>query len=372
MSGPKRGTWRIAYDPVPGRLADLSDFATKQEAWLERQGAFLERYLGRQALAEAEQAHGLVLECLEDGDPDAGFDAFGAAWALFNALHRDAREARRRRILEAQERQRHAASELLAACRQAWAEAEDENQRLLSRWLEPGERACLASALNAAAAGSAEEVQNKSRAWQADFGRALDLAGRRAGENARAVRAAVPDLRSAVQALGGLNIPLLSEDEQKRFAGTKARLEQTAEAALAQEDLAGLRSTVRHIRNLAAEYEPRIRSAELRKAAEAWRAALVTCGYAVACREERDGTLVLEASGFPTRTVSVQVRPGTEEVLLNVGRQHDHTRCVRDVQELQAELGRQGVALTMTDWGRGNPGSVLQHSDAGLSVGSRG
>ncbi|KPJ77416.1 MAG: hypothetical protein AMK72_01035 [Planctomycetes bacterium SM23_25] len=307
MSGPKRGTWHIPYDPTPARLDDLSEFAARQRTWLERHGGLVERFLGTQALAEARRAYQLVLACVEDGDPDAGFDAYGAAWALFNALHRDACEARRRRILEVQERQQRAAREVLAECTQVWAG--EENQRLLSRWLEPVERARLESDLAAAAAGPAEEVRRKSRAWQANFGRALTVAGRRAGENARAVRAAVPELRSAAKELGRLNVPLLPEDERKRFARSKARLEQKSEAAIVREDLGGLRSAVRGLRNLAAKYESRVRSAELRKAAEAWRAALANCGYAVAWREERDGTLVLEASGFPTRMVTVQVRP---------------------------------------------------------------
>jgi len=367
MSGPKRGTWRIPYDPTPTRLDDLSHFAAKQEAWLERNGAFLERYLGPQALNEARGAYELVLSCLDDGDPDEGFDAYGAAWALFNALHRDACQGRRRGIAEARERQQRAAREMLADCRQAWAKG--ENERLLSRWLEAGERTRLASALDAAAAGSTKDVQRKCRAWKADFRRALDLAGQRASRNAKAVRAAVPDLRRAVQALGRLNVALLPDDERKRFARAKKRLEKAADTALAQEDLGGLRSTVRKVRNLAGRYRPKVKSAELRKAAEAWQAALANCGYSVASREERDGTLVLEATGFPTRTVSVQVTPGTEEVLLNVGHGHDHGRCVRDVQDLQAELGRRGVELSMTDWGKGNPGSVERRSVTNLSAG---
>jgi len=154
VSGPKRGTWHIPYDPTPARLDDLSEFAARQRTWLERHGGLVERFLGTQALAEARRAYQLVLACVEDGDPDAGFDAYGAAWALFNALHRDACEARRRRILEVQERQQRAAREVLAECTQVWAG--EENQRLLSRWLEPVERARLESDLAAAAAGPAE------------------------------------------------------------------------------------------------------------------------------------------------------------------------------------------------------------------------
>jgi len=367
MSGPKRGKWRIRYDPTPGRLADLGHFASKQEAWLERNGAFLERNLGAQALAEAQGAYELVLSYLDEGDPDGGFDAYGAAWASFNALYRDACEARRRRITEARERQKRAADELLAGCRQAWAE--EANQHLLSRWLEAGERTRLRAALDTAGTGSAQEIQRKTRVWKADLRCALDLARHRASRNARSVRAAVPDLRRAVQALGALNVSLLPDGERKRFTRTKTQLERAAETSLAQEDLAGLRSAVKKVKDLASRYEPKVKSAELRKAAEAWQEALANCGYAVASREERDGTLVLEATGFPTRSVSVRVRPGTEEVLLNVGRGHDHSRCVRDVQALQAELGRRGVELSMTDWGKGKPGTVEQRSAANLSVG---
>jgi len=367
MSGPKRGTWRIPYDPTAKRLDDLSHFATKLEAWIERNGSFLEHNLGTQALVEAQCAYEIVLSCVDEGDPDEGFDRYGDAWALFNALHRDACEARRRRIAESREKQKRAACELLAGCKQAWAE--EANQRLLSRWLEAGERTRLASGLDTAGTGSAEEIQRKTRVWKADLRCALDLASHRAGRNAKAVRAAVPDLRNAVQALGRLNVALLPDDERKRFARAKKRLEKAADTALAQEDLAGLRSAVKKVKDLASRYEPKVKSAELRKAAKAWQAALANCGYAVASREERDGTLVLEATGFPTRSVSVRVRPGTEEVLLNVGRGHDHSRCVRDVQALQAELGRRGVELSMTDWGKGKPGSVEQRSVSNVSVG---
>ncbi len=56
MSGPKRGTWRIFYDPTPQRLADLSQFAMRQDAWLERHGSFVGRFLGNDALAQARAA----------------------------------------------------------------------------------------------------------------------------------------------------------------------------------------------------------------------------------------------------------------------------------------------------------------------------
>lgn len=110
MSGPKRGTWRIVYDPTPQRLADLSGFAGKLDVWLERHGRFLEAELGTDALAQAHAARDQVYEQLDVGDPDQGFDDYGVAWAVFNELHDRAHKARRerehRQRLEQEQQQR--------------------------------------------------------------------------------------------------------------------------------------------------------------------------------------------------------------------------------------------------------------------------
>ena len=367
MSGPKRGTWHFVYDPTPTRLADLSRFVARQDAWLERHGSFIGRYLGNEALARARAARDRVRDCLAAGDPDSGFDAYGEAWGLFNQLHREATEAQRRRRLEEQARVQRAAAALADQCRETWESS--ENQVLLQRWVDASERHQLAAGVASISVGSPREMQEKVRAWHDRFAQALRLAGQRAEENARAVRACVPRLRAATQALDGLNTVVLPAEDRKRFDDLRGALRETAEGALAREDLPSIQKAVRSMANLHADYEPRIKAAELEKATEVWRTALLTCGYAVKLRTDQDGAVVLEASSFPLKSVNVRVRPDSEEVNLEVNGAKGHAGCVRDVQSLQAELARQGVELKMTDWGSGNPGGVMQQQAAQIAVG---
>jgi len=355
------------YDPTPQRLADLSQFAMRQDAWLERNGSFLGRFLGSEALAEARAARDLVQQCITLGDPDAGFDVYGAAWALFNQLYRDAAEIQRRRRIEEQARARHAAEALVSQCRGLWQAP--ENQALVQRWVDVPERYGLAETLASVGVGGARVVQEKTRVWQNRFAQALRLAAERAAENARAVKAYVPSLSAATQAMDEVNADVLPRLERKRFEDARARLRQESEDALMREDLQDLRNVVAQTKGLVAEFEPMIRAAQLKKAAEVWRSALANCGYGVTLRTEPDGTVVIEASSFPMKSVNVRVRPDSEEVNLEVNGARDHAACVRDVQSLQAELARQGVALSMTDWGGGRPGGVTQHQDARVSVG---
>ena len=378
MSGPKRGTWRLVHDPTPTRLDDLSQYAARQDTWLERNGSFVARYLGSEALTQARAARQRIEDCIDAGDPDTGFDAYGEAWALFNQLYRDAAEAKRRRRveeqtrvqrrrLEDQVRARHAAEAVAGQCKDAWEST--ENQALLQRWVGVPERQGLVSALTSVGMGSPREVQEKVRVWQDRFAQALRLAGQRAEENARAVKACVPILRAATRALDGLNAGVLSPEDKKRFDDLRGALRETAEGALAREDLPALRKAVRFMNDLHAEYEPRIKAAQLEKATQVWRAALVTCGYAVKLRTDPSGAVVLEASSFPMKNVNVRVRPDSEEVNLEVNGAKGHAGCVRDIQSLQAELSRQGVELKMTDWGSGNPGGVMQQQAAKIVVG---
>jgi len=367
MSGPKRGTWHFVYDPTPTRLADLGQFAMRQDMWLERNGSFVGRYLGNGALARARAARDRVRECLAASDPDSGFDAYGEAWGLFNQLHREATEAQRRRRLEEHARVQRAAAALADQCRETWKSS--ENQALVQRWVDVPERYRLAETLTSIGAGTAREVQEKVRAWQNRFAQALRLAGRRAAENARAVKACVPALRSATRAVEGMNADVLPRAEHRRFEDARARLHQEADDALTREDLQVLQNATAGMKALVAEYEPKIRAAQLKKATEVWRTALVNCGYGVALRTEPDGTMVIEASSFPMKAVSVRVRPDSEEVNLEVNGAKGHAGCVRDVQSLQAELARQGVELKMTDWGSGNPGGVMQQQAAQIAVG---
>jgi hypothetical protein len=227
----------------------------------------------------------------------------------------------------------------------------------------------LAAGVASISVGSPREMQEKARAWHDRFAQALRLAGQRAEENARAVRACVPRLRAATQALDGLNTVVLPAEDRKRFDDLRGALRETAEGALAREDLPSIQKAVRSMASLHADYEPRIKAAELKKATEVWRSALANCGYGVTLRAEPDGTMVIEASSFPMKSVNVRVRPDSEEVNLEVNGTRDHAACVRDVRSLQAELARQGVVLNMTDWGSGNPGGVMQQQAAQIAVG---
>jgi len=367
MSGPKRGTWHIVYDPTPTRLADLSRFAARQDAWLERHGSFVGRYLGNEALARARAARDLVHQYITLGDPDAGFDAYGQAWALFNQLYRDAAETQRRRRIEEQARVQRAAEGLVQECREFWQAP--ENQALVQRWVDVPGCYQLAETLKSIGAGTARDVQEKARAWQNRFAQELRLAGQRAAENARAVKACVPALRSATRAVEGMNATVLPRSERREFDDARARLNQEAEDALTREDLQVLQNATTGMKALIAEFEPKVRAAQLKKATEVWRSALANCGYGVTLRTEPDGTMVIEASSFPMKSVNVRVRPDSEEVNLKVNGAKGHPDCIRDVQSLQAELARQGVELKMTDWGSGNPGGVMQQQAAQIAVG---
>ncbi len=386
MSGPKEGVWQfVRPDPTMTRLDDLSAFAEKQRAWLDRSGGFIRRYLGEDALASARAAYDRIQECIDAGDPDEGFDAYGAAWALFNRLHREAVEAKRRQVAEQQrrererqdlarqrqqealQRQREAAAALLAECRAAWDDAED--QALLARWGDRAEFHRLESALGPAACGSPEFVLRSLHTWQDALTQALGLAHGRAARNAQEVRSYVPSLRASLEAVGGLNVEILSSRDRTRFNSLKAALQREAEDALSGEDLRGLRSAIARLQGLPAEYQPKIKAAELRKASQVWKDALVTCGYAVSSRKGPDGSIIIEASSFPMKSLSVQVLAGTDHVKLDVNGKHDHAGCVKDVQSLQAELARQGIQLTMTDWGAGRPGGVQQQQAGRVTTG---
>jgi hypothetical protein len=209
----------------------------------------------------------------------------------------------------------------------------------------------------------------KVSAWQERFEQALRTAGRRAEGNSKAVAATARHLRAAMQSLGQLNTLVLSDVHRKQFDDLKAQLHKDATTALSAEDLPALRVAVLQLNELAVEFGPKVKAAELKKAAGIWRDALAKCGYSVSVRTGPDGGLILEASSFPMKSLNVEVRPDSPEVRLEVSGKHDHTRCVKDVQALQAELARQGMELRMTDWGRGKPAGTEAQLAPRLSIG---
>jgi hypothetical protein len=369
MSGPKRGTWRIVYDPTPGRLADLERFVARQDAWLEKNGPFIRRFLGEESVARAVEARDIVQECINQGDPNAGFNAYGGAWALFNQLHREATDVRNEFRVEEQRKAQRAVAAALDECEEMWNEA--ENQALLQRWLSASERADLAAKLRTIGRRPTGDAHRSARDWRRRFEQALRLAGQRSSENARALRSCVPALQAAIETMDGLNVTILSEEDRGRFESERTKLRQFGEDAVEGEDLESVRSVISRTKGLTALYEPKVKAAELKKATEAWQGALVKCGYAVNFRTERDGTAVLEASSFPMKSVNIRVCPESREIDLVVNGKQGHGDCIRDVQALQAELARQGMELRMTDWGRGNPGGITQRQTPSISIGGR-
>jgi hypothetical protein len=217
------------------------------------------------------------------------------------------------------------------------------------------------------AEGPAMQVPAKAQRWQERFNTILATATARHTENARALQHAIPQLRKIVKELGTLNVEVLSPTERQAFERGKGRFQEAAQQALAEEMLAPFGESIAQLRALLAHVQPLIKAAELRKASEAWRAALENCGYTVSVRTAADGSLILQASGFPTRSASVTLDPHTHDVKLHVGDSDGHGRCVRDVQALQAQLQQQGVQLTMTDWGK--PGGMGNYAAQHLQIG---
>ena len=367
MSGPKRAVLYVAYDPTPARLNDLRHFAAKQDRWLERHGPFVRHWLGAEAFSAAVEARRQIDECIQAGDPDGGFDCYGRNWSLFNQAYRSAADAKRQQeYWERQQRMKRqrAAARLVAECKAVWEDA--ENQALLRRWASSMALCSLATSLGSLAGGPPEQVQREARAWRGKFEKALSAATRASDENARAVQSRIPKLREAIDALGKLDADILPDAAQFRLE--KDRLQQRADDAVIREDLRVLHESIASLNELAAVYEQKVRQARFRKATDAVRAALSKCGYSVASRTEAGGTVVLQASGFPFRSVNVEMDPGTDEMKLDVNDERG-THCVKDVQSLQAELARQGMELRIIDWGKGRPQSINQHLEQGLRLG---
>jgi len=350
MSGPKRGRWRVRYDPTPRRVADLRSHAAKLDVWLQQHDRSIADALGEEALCQAHAARAEVSRCISAGDPDEGFAKYGQAWSTFNRLYDEARQARRRRQLERRQREQRAASQMLADCRRDWDQA--DSRQLLSKWADSGTRQSLESRLRAMGRGSPENVQEEARAWQRDFEAALERAREKGCRNATAVEALSPMLQEARRAADELDASVLPDPDGQALEAVRRAARNEGEAALTNEDIPSLRAAISKLSEIAESYAPKVRAAQHAAAVESWRAALANCGYSVSSRQETDGVVVLTAGSFPMKTVTVEVRSDTDQVGLEVNGTRDHTACVKDVQSLQTELGRQGIELTMTDWGR--------------------
>lgn len=370
MSGPKEAVWYFVHNPTPTRLADLEHFVAKQDAWLERNGSFIRRYLGNEALAAAMNARNQIDECINMEDPDAGFDAYGEAWRLFNELYQRAREKKQKEDYHRHQKQlerQQAVTRLLSECKTLWEDV--ENRSLLNRWIERKKLQELAISLENIATGTLEQIQRKIAAWQKRFYQTLQDATKASERNTLAVQNCMPKLQTTFETLGKLNIDVLGDNKLKdHFRFDKERLQQQAENAFQEENLPVLVQSIESLKKLATDYRQKVEMAEFRKATEVVRAALSRCGYSVSLRAEPNGTTVLQASGFPFKSVSVKMNPDTDGMKLDVA-DKDGGHCVRDIQSLQAELARGGLHVKITDWGSGKPRGIEQRLANNLSVG---
>jgi hypothetical protein len=367
MSGPKRATWSFTYDPTSRRIQDLEFYAATQEDWLQRHGEFIRRYLGEEAWTAALNALGAVDECITAQDPDSGFDAYGDAWNLLNELHTQAREAKRQHQeakREARRRQRQAAQTLIAECQAIWDD--HDNQDLLHRWTGPTTVEGLRNSLCALTGGDPTTIQQRARQWRRRWDTAVAKAEKIAAINDIAFRDCLPKFRAALEDIQRLNTQILSDGES--FELDRKRLQQEADLAIREKDVATLTACAKGLRALHEAQLGKIKAAEFKKATDKVRAALAACGYSVESREDKDGAVVLRASAFPMKLVNVQMAPARDEMRLDVKDQHG-THCVQDIRSLQAELARHGMELAITDWGKGSPQSarccVEQNAHAG-------
>ena len=57
------------------------------------------------------------------------------------------------------------------------------------------------------------------------------------------------------------------------------------------------------------------------------------------------------------KLVNVQMKPTHRKMALHV-EDENGGHCVQDIQSLQAELARNDMELSITDWGKGNPRGI--------------
>jgi len=141
-----------------------------------------------------------------------------------------------------------------------------------------------------------------------------------------------------------------------------SRVHAQVDTGFGEENVAALREAIGEAEGLRSGLAAEIERTQTERAAEAWVGALRELGYSVEARPaDESGMVVIQASGFPTRSLLAAFQPGSEEVALHVNGEHDSTQCVRDIESIQQVLAKRGVEFEMTDWGRANPtGQALQ------------
>ena len=392
MSGPKRARWFLVYDPTPKRLTDLARFALKLDRWLGNHQEFVGEQLGEDAVGELFSARDAVGDCIEARNADAGFDAYGRAWATFNELHRRASQERRRRQAERREqelremrrremearrredaarkqreagrRQKEAARKLVEQCRAAWK----ADGHTLRDWGRQGDHERASGAVSALSRMAPGRAIREARSWLEGFHRMVSAAERRERDNAEAVAAILPGLHERLQELGSLNAGVLTQQQQEDLDRQKAAFVDEADRLQEAQALGALQDLATSVAEYLAKFVGLVKEAEFRKAAEAWKDALGKSGYSVNARTEPDGTVVLEASSFPMKSVRVRMTAESQEAELNVD---GSSKCVQDVKSLQAELANRGLELTVTDWGKGEPQQMYHQVAQTISAGGQ-
>ncbi len=369
MSGPKRGTWRIRtpYDPTEVPLRDLRGYCMKIDRWIEDHRGFLFCHLGEVGIAQAEAARDRVLERLEDRDPDGGFTCYGSAWTKLNGLWgmasaaceeerlRRAREEARRR-----EELRERARASIEVCKGMWNDR--ANRRLLSLWAEAADIETLSRRLEGLDSGRAGTVLKKAEDWQELFRIVLESAREKARRNSEEVRLFLPRVRRAVAALDELDTSFLPDEEKKQASRRSLSLKAEVESAVTEEDLPGLTKIEKGIAAFVGELGQKVEAARLRNAAERWKNALQEAGYLVSAKlDQEGGSVVLDATAFPMKSVRVSLQRGSDEVQLHMNGESDGPARVGDIGSLSDALKRQDIEFHMTHWGWVDPAGLPVH-----------
>lgn len=359
MSGPKEGLWWFLHDPAEQRLADLEEYCARLDEWLARQRPFLRQHLGERGVREAERARRAVEECIENGDPDGGFDSYGDCWATFNALWRSAAQARsveRQRLArERQERQTQAAA-ILRECVAAWRD--EDSRSLLERWGDRKQREAFQVSLAELRAAGPERVIARGHAWLDKHERLIATAEAAAAENSRQVQGFAPTLAASLRAMSEPDLSFLAREESGALSARRDALGKQSQDALGCEDMTRLLSLHREIDEFTKLSLAKVRAAQAARAAGVWQDALAKLGYTVRVRRDPDtGTSVVEARAFPRRSVKVEFSGDTDKARLNVNGEYDSTQCVGDMQAIQAALAELGMGFKVTNWGRARPGA---------------
>jgi len=356
MSGPKRG--RIVfeiyqYDTTEIRINDLETASAKLQNWLHKQSRFIIKYLGNEALEQAQQTYQRVLDCIRDRLPDEGFDSYGQAWQLFNRLWRKAVRVKNERKKQLQQAAREIEL-IVKECHEMWND--EDSQMLMKRWITEEEQEELGYYLRFLRDRRPIESQRKVRGWQEKFQMAIEKAQILAEKNSKRIAIIIPEIKESLESLSSVNLALLSPEEKHEKDLLIKSLRLRADISIADENPEELQDLLGEMKSLSSALNEKVTSREDELVYRAWEGALKKLGYKVKIRQdEKTGERIIEASALPASTLTATFKKDSQEVALNVNGEYDHTQCVNDINSIQQALSSFGARLDMTDWGRANP-----------------